>query len=257
MASYIRREQEWAFQANTAAREIVQLDKQITSADIQIQVADEGARQPPAPDRAGRASRAVPEGQVHRAGAVPVDARAPARRLQAELQAGVRAGEEVREGAPQSSWATRPRASSTTATGTTRRRASWPGEELQLALRRMESAYLNDNRRELELTKSISLLRLDPLALLALRETGTLHGLDPGGAVRPRLPGPLLPPDQGGPAVDPVHRGAVHDGQLHAAAAGQQRARQHVDEQLAASTSMRTTRASGSTTTASARTTRR
>ncbi len=36
----------------------------------------------------------------------------------------------------------------------------------------MESAYLNDNRRELELTKSISLLRLDPLALLALRETG-------------------------------------------------------------------------------------
>jgi Tc toxin complex TcA C-terminal TcB-binding domain len=36
----------------------------------------------------------------------------------------------------------------------------------------MESAYLNDNRRELELTKSISLLRLDPLAPLALRETG-------------------------------------------------------------------------------------
>ena len=39
MASYIRREQEWTLQANLAAREIVQLDKQITSADIRIQVA--------------------------------------------------------------------------------------------------------------------------------------------------------------------------------------------------------------------------
>ena len=40
MASYIRREEDWVFQANVAAREIIQLDKQITSADIQIQVAE-------------------------------------------------------------------------------------------------------------------------------------------------------------------------------------------------------------------------
>ena len=41
MASYIRREHEWTFQANAAAREIVQLDKQITSADIKIQIAEQ------------------------------------------------------------------------------------------------------------------------------------------------------------------------------------------------------------------------
>src|SRR5262249_23504375 len=38
-ASYIRREQEWALLANNAAKEVIQLDKQITSADIQIQIA--------------------------------------------------------------------------------------------------------------------------------------------------------------------------------------------------------------------------
>src|SRR6185436_2196122 len=39
MAAYIRREQDWTLQANLAARDIVQLDKQIVSAEIQIQVA--------------------------------------------------------------------------------------------------------------------------------------------------------------------------------------------------------------------------
>lgn len=46
------------------------------------------------------------------------------------------------------------------------------GEKLQYDLRRLESAYLEQNRRELELTKHISLVQLDPLALVKLRETG-------------------------------------------------------------------------------------
>jgi hypothetical protein len=46
------------------------------------------------------------------------------------------------------------------------------GEKLQYDLRRLESAYLEQNRREFELTKSVSLLMLDPLALVKLRETG-------------------------------------------------------------------------------------
>jgi hypothetical protein len=39
-AGFIRREQDWTLQANLAAKEIIQLDKQITSADIRIQVAE-------------------------------------------------------------------------------------------------------------------------------------------------------------------------------------------------------------------------
>ncbi len=46
------------------------------------------------------------------------------------------------------------------------------GEKLQYDLRRLETAYLEQNRREFELTKPISLALLDPLALVKLRETG-------------------------------------------------------------------------------------
>jgi hypothetical protein len=46
------------------------------------------------------------------------------------------------------------------------------GEKLQYDLRKLESAYLEQNRREYELTKNISLSLLDPFALVKLRETG-------------------------------------------------------------------------------------
>jgi hypothetical protein len=46
------------------------------------------------------------------------------------------------------------------------------GERLQLDLRRMEADYVERNRREHELTKHVSVLSLDPSALIRLRETG-------------------------------------------------------------------------------------
>ncbi|CAE6506463.1 conserved hypothetical protein [Nitrosomonas nitrosa] len=59
------------------------------------------------------------------------------------------------------------------------RRGLMAGERLQLDLRRLEMAYLNENRREYELTKHISLLSLNPLALIALKETGQCEILLP------------------------------------------------------------------------------
>ena len=47
------------------------------------------------------------------------------------------------------------------------------GEALYLDLKRMEVAYLESNRREFELTRHVSIRQLDPVALLALRETGS------------------------------------------------------------------------------------
>jgi hypothetical protein len=53
------------------------------------------------------------------------------------------------------------------------------GDSLLFDLRRMESQYLAENSRELELTKHISLVLTSPLALVMLRETGTCQiGLD-------------------------------------------------------------------------------
>jgi hypothetical protein len=46
------------------------------------------------------------------------------------------------------------------------------GEKLQYDLRRLETAYLEQNRREYEITKPVSLSQLDPFALIKLRETG-------------------------------------------------------------------------------------
>lgn len=46
------------------------------------------------------------------------------------------------------------------------------GEQLHYDLKRMETAYLDKNKREFELTKHISLAMLDPLALVKLKETG-------------------------------------------------------------------------------------
>jgi hypothetical protein len=47
------------------------------------------------------------------------------------------------------------------------------GEALHLDIKRMEMAYHDNNKRELELTRHVSLRQLDPLALLALRTTGS------------------------------------------------------------------------------------
>jgi receptor-binding and translocation channel-forming TcA subunit of Tc toxin/ABC toxin-like protein/neuraminidase-like protein len=46
------------------------------------------------------------------------------------------------------------------------------GERLQLDVRGLENAYLNENRREFELTKHISLAMLNPEALVALKDKG-------------------------------------------------------------------------------------
>jgi hypothetical protein len=47
------------------------------------------------------------------------------------------------------------------------------GEALVLDIKRMEMAYHDNNKRELELTRHISLRQLDPLALLVLKITGS------------------------------------------------------------------------------------
>jgi hypothetical protein len=47
------------------------------------------------------------------------------------------------------------------------------GDALHLDIKRMEMAYHDNNKRELELTRHVSLRQLDPLALLALRITGS------------------------------------------------------------------------------------
>lgn len=53
------------------------------------------------------------------------------------------------------------------------RKGLMAGEKLQLALKQMEKAYCDHNERDYEITKHISLLQTNPLALLKLIETGS------------------------------------------------------------------------------------
>jgi hypothetical protein len=46
------------------------------------------------------------------------------------------------------------------------------GEQLHLALRQMERAYLDQHKRDYEITKNVSLMLTDPLALMTLKTTG-------------------------------------------------------------------------------------
>ena len=55
----------------------------------------------------------------------------------------------------------------------TGRKGLLSGESLYLDIKRMELAYHDSNKRELELTRHVSLRQLDPLALLALKVTGS------------------------------------------------------------------------------------
>ncbi len=47
------------------------------------------------------------------------------------------------------------------------------GEQLSHNLKRLEAAYFDQNKRELEITKRVSVAQLDPLALILLKETGS------------------------------------------------------------------------------------
>ena len=47
------------------------------------------------------------------------------------------------------------------------------GDRLYLSLKQMEKSYMDQNRREYEITKHVSLLQLAPLALIELKETGS------------------------------------------------------------------------------------
>jgi len=49
------------------------------------------------------------------------------------------------------------------------------GEKLQADLRRMELSYMDKNKRQLELTKNVSLAMLNPTALMQLKENTSCH----------------------------------------------------------------------------------
>ncbi len=170
-AGHERRFEEWQFQEALAEKELEQLDKAIAAAELRLAIAEQELENhqrqidnAKATDdflRSKFTSQELYQWQVGQISALFFQsyqlaydlARQAERCLRFEL--GVPASNYIRFGYWDSL-----------------KKGLLSGERLQYDLRRLESAYLARNRREFELTKSISLLLLDPLALVQLRETG-------------------------------------------------------------------------------------
>jgi hypothetical protein len=174
LGSYSRREQEWAFQSNLAAGEITQLFKQLRAAQIREALADrewknhqqqirhaEEIERFLTVEKNGKTSsrsfyawlRREVKGLYGQCFQFAFDvARKAERALQHELgdsslsflQFGYLSGKE----------------------------GLLAGEKLHLDIKRMEMAYHDLNQREYELTRHVSLLQLNPKALLQLRMLG-------------------------------------------------------------------------------------
>lgn len=174
---FARREQEWAFQSNLAAGEINQIFKQLRAAQIREAIAEQELKSHRQQmQHAEEIERFLNEEGTEKTGKKTNKAlyawmkrevrglyaqcfqfafdiaRKAERALQHELgspelsylQFGYLAGKE----------------------------GLLAGERLYLDIKRMEMAYHEQNRREYELTKHVSLLQVDPLALIRLRTTG-------------------------------------------------------------------------------------
>ncbi len=171
LASYQRRQDDWEFQRDLAELEIEQADKAIAAAEVRVAVAQ----------------KELDNHDVQIANAQDVDAFMRSKYTNLELfQWQVGQISQVFFQSYQLAYDLARRAercfrfelgledSSYISFGywDSLKRGLMSGDNLQCDLRRLESAYMEQNRREFELTKHVSLLQLDPLALVQLRETG-------------------------------------------------------------------------------------
>jgi hypothetical protein len=180
MASYIRREQDWTLQANLAAKEIIQLDKQITSADIRIQVAEkelenhkqqiENTEEVEIFLKDKFTNQELYQWMKEQLFAVYKQSYNLAYDMAKKVEQAYKyeMGSETARFIQYGYW-------------DNSKQGLVAGDKLQLALRQMERPYLEENRRELELTRSISLALLNPLALIELRACENIVFLVPPG----------------------------------------------------------------------------
>lgn len=166
-----RRSEEWKFQENLATRELAQIDKQIDAARIRLQIAEKelanhnlqisNARAIDEYMRTKYTNQELYEWMSTQISQVYFQtyqmafdmAKQAERCLQYEL--GLENTHIIQYG----HW-------------DSLKKGLMSAERLQLDLRKLEMAYMDRNKRELEITKHISLNQLNPLALLQLREAG-------------------------------------------------------------------------------------
>ena len=172
LGSYWRREQEWTFQEGLAEKEIAQLDQQILGAEIQVDIAER-------------------ELEIHQQTIEQEEEVFDFYRdkfsnfglftwLSTELRKLHRMAYNMAHEVAQMAQAAYRYERDMDDTvfiqpghWDSRKAGLLAGNRLMLQLQQMEKAFIENNEREYEITKHVSIAQLDPLALVRLRSTGT------------------------------------------------------------------------------------
>src|SRR5450631_399805 len=172
MAGFIRREQEWVFQANMTIREIVQIDKQITVAQIRLQMAQheldnhntqiENSQEIAQFLETKFSNQELYQWMIDKV----KDVHKQSYQLAYDMARTTEKAYQFELGLPDSSFIQYGYYQDVFISITA-------GEQLQLALNQMDSAYIENNAREFEIVKHISVAMTNPLALMLLKNTGS------------------------------------------------------------------------------------
>ena len=171
MGGYQRRQDDWTFQADAASRELKQIDKQILAAQIRVAIAE----------------RELVNHDLQTEQAAEVDAYMRDQKFTNQQLYGWIGGklsgiyfQSYQLAYDLAKKAERAYGFELGLTDTafiqfgywdSLKKGLLSGEQLQLDLRRMEAAYLDQNRREYEITKHISLRAIDPASWIKLKLT--------------------------------------------------------------------------------------
>ena len=184
IGSYARREQDWAFQSNLAAGEITQIFKQLRAAQIREAIAElELKNHRQQMKHAEEIEQFLNEEGTEKTG--KKTNKALYAWMKREVKGCTRSASSSPSTSPRrpsapcsTSWATRnAELSPVRLPGRQGRPAG--GEKLYLDIKRMEMAYHDLNQREYELTKHVSLLQVDPLALFNCARPGAARSRCP------------------------------------------------------------------------------
>lgn len=174
VAGYERRRDDWQFQAQNAQKELEQLDKQLIAAEIRVAIAEkelanqerqiENARETDDYMRSKFTNVALYQWMIGQISTTYFQAYQMAFDLARKAEKCFKYELPLAD-APTEGWIRFGYWDSL-------RKGLLAGEKLQTDLRRMEVAYMESNKRELELTKNVSLALFDPEKILALRTDG-------------------------------------------------------------------------------------
>src|SRR5262249_52635261 len=171
LGGYARRDQEWRLQSDLAAHELDQIDKQIAAADVRITIADQELKNH--------------EAQI--ANAQQIEDFLRDKFTNEELYAWMRGEvstlyfqcyQMAYDLAKQAERAFRFERGLTESNfiqfgyWDSLRKGLLAGERLYLALKQMERAYQDQNKREYEISRHVSLQLHGPMALITLKQTG-------------------------------------------------------------------------------------